>query len=169
MTLTTLSNSSPPSTLESWKSKTYLTTKYDKMVPFKYLRRLLSQTNSVLSYPFKHWIIFQFSSFYGIELALRSLNSWHIEYLKLFSLVLVEIHLRPMYTNWLWMPIALILAALDCWLLCLFWLEVSLAASWIAMHRQVRERFAGVWFSFLDLLMACNKMSCKILNIHLKH
>lgn len=84
-------------------------------------------------------------------------------------LVLVEIHLRPMYTNWLWMPIALILAALDCWLLCLFWLEVSLAASWIAMHRQVRERFAGVWFSFLDLLMACNKMSCKILNIHLKH
>ena len=54
------------------------------MVPFKYLRRLLSQTNSVLSYPFKHWIIFQFFSFYGIELALRSLNSWHIEYLKLF-------------------------------------------------------------------------------------
>ena len=67
-------------------------------------------------------------------------------------LVFVEIHLRPMCTNWLCMPIALILAALDCWLLCLFWLEVSLAASWIAMHRQVRERFAGVWFSFLDPL-----------------
>lgn len=151
MTLTTLSNSSPPSTLESWKSKTNLTTKYDKMVPFKSLCRLLYQTNSVLSYPLKHWIIFQFSSFLRNWIGPKVtefLAYWVSEAL----LVLVEIHLRPMCTNWLCMPIILILAALDCWLLCLFWLEVSLAASWIAMHRQVRERFAGVWFSFLDPL-----------------